>query len=77
MAKKRTSKKTVIQNYQIAKEALKTPRRYLHNGQWLGIGGEIVIPDQPPKLGYKIPEATPEQYLEIGKVSTLVKIIEI
>lgn len=54
----------------------KQPRRMrLKSGKWVGVGGPIVIPDAPPRVGYTVPEATSAQYKELAK--RLPKIIKV
>lgn len=75
MAKKTTKKKAEALEIWIDPRCLEVPRRMRLGNTWVAIGGDIDMPDKPPKLGYKIPEATIDQYLEISKISILVKIL--
>lgn len=70
------SRKSKIHSDQFEIEVLcDTPRLYRINGAWVGVGGEYVVKGRPPALDRVYPEATKEQYFEIGKnCPALVKI---
>ena len=63
--KKKTEGLAPSVSYLPNQEAKLRPRRYrLPSGDWIGIGGEIILPAKPPQFpkDRKIREATPEEY---------------
>lgn len=75
--KKGSKKKEPNIKVEVSAAVKKQPRRFqLGDGTWVGIGAPVVIQNRPPKSPIEIPEATPDQYLEIAeRCPHLVKII--
>lgn len=63
--------------FEATEKAKKRPIRVLHNGKWIGLGGDIKMAAKPPKKSaYTVKEATAKQYAEFKHLKHLVQEIK-
>jgi len=61
--------------YRPNQKALDKPRYLILNGKLVGIGGEITLPAVPPAVPKMIPEATQQEYNELGEKGTVAHLL--